>query len=98
MSSPFGVQNFSVELFHKCAGRGQIGKTPPKIDLAFSNNYPSMPNLNFFRPVKVRHPAAQFDIQWTISDDKLDDVRIFLLVRERLLALARHRGVSVCAK
>ena len=79
-SSQFGLQNFSVELFHERIGRGQIGKTPPKIGLPFSDNSPSMSRLNFSRPVKVRHSAAQFDIQYVTSDAKLDDVRIFTLV------------------
>jgi hypothetical protein len=68
-SSPFGLQNFSVELFHERAGRLQIRKTPPKIDLAFSNNSPSIPCLNFSRPVKVHHPPPHFDIQFIVRDD-----------------------------
>jgi hypothetical protein len=51
------LQNFSAELFHERAGRGQIGKAPPKIDLAFYNNPPSVPGLNFSRPVKVHYPV-----------------------------------------
>jgi hypothetical protein len=61
-SSPNGLRSFSAELFHERVGRGQTGKTPPKIDFVFSNNSPSMPRLNFSRPVKVHHPTAQFDI------------------------------------
>jgi hypothetical protein len=79
-SSPFGLQNLSVELFHERAGCLQIRKTPPKIDLAFSNNSPSIPCLNFSRPVKVHHPATHFDIQFIVGDDKFDDVGIPLLV------------------
>jgi hypothetical protein len=82
-SSPFGLRNFSAKLFHERAGRVQIGKTPAKIILAFSNNSPSMPRLNFSRPVKVHYPAAQFDIQFIIGNGKLDDVRIFSLFCDR---------------
>jgi hypothetical protein len=80
------LQNFSVELFPKRAGGGQIGKTPPIIDVAPSNDSPSMSRLNFSRPMKVQHPAAQFDIQHIIIDGKLDDVGIFPLVCDRLPA------------
>jgi|SRR6516225_5769605 hypothetical protein len=83
-SSPFGLQNFSAELFPERAGRVRIRKAPPKIDFAFSNNCPSMSRLNFSRPVKVHDPAAQFDIQFITSDDKLEDVGILLLVCDRL--------------
>jgi hypothetical protein len=58
-SSPFELQNFSVELFHKRAGRLQIRKTPPIIDLAFSNNSPYIPCLNFPRSVKAHNPAVR---------------------------------------
>jgi hypothetical protein len=63
-----GWQKFPTELFHERAGRRQIRKTPAKIDLAFSNNSPSMANLNFSRHVKVHYPAAQFDVQFIIND------------------------------
>jgi hypothetical protein len=78
------LQNFSVELFHERAGRLQIGKTPPKIDVASFNNSSSIPRLNFSRAVKVQHPPAHFDIQFIINDEKLDDVGIFTLVCDRL--------------
>jgi hypothetical protein len=45
-----------------------------------------MPRLNFSRIVKVHDPAAHFDIQFIIGDDKLDDVRIFNLVCDRFPA------------
>jgi hypothetical protein len=82
------LQNFSVELFLKRAGGGQIGKTPPIMDVAPSDNSTSMSRLNFSRPI----PAAQFDIQYIIIDDKLDDVGIFPLVCDRPPAgwLAHH--------
>jgi hypothetical protein len=66
------LQNFSVELFHERAGRLQNRKTPPIIDLAFSNNSPSIP-LNFPRSVKAHHPAVHSDVQFIINDEKLDD-------------------------
>jgi hypothetical protein len=86
------LQNFSVELFHERAGRLQIRKTPPKMDLAFSNDSPSIPCLNFSRPVKVHHLAPHFDIRFIINDEKLDNVGILLLVCDRLPAkwLAHH--------
>jgi hypothetical protein len=92
MSSPFGLQKFSAELFSESGGRVRIEKTPPKINLAFSDNSPSIPRPNFSRPMKVHHPAAHFDIQFIINDEKLDDVGIFILVRDRLPAtwLAHH--------
>jgi hypothetical protein len=77
------LRNCSAELFHERLGRNQLGKTPPKIDLIFSNNSSSMPRLNFSRPVKVHHPAAKFDIQFIAIDDKLDNVRILILVCDR---------------
>jgi len=42
--------------------------------------------------VKVHHPAAHFDIQFIINDEKLDDVGILLLGCDRLPAkwLAHH--------
>jgi hypothetical protein len=66
--------------FFKRAGRRQIRKTPAKINFAFSNNFPSMANLNFSRPVKVHYPAAQFNVQFVINDGKPNDVGIFTLV------------------
>jgi hypothetical protein len=78
-----GWQNFPTELFNECAGIGQIGKTPSKIILAFSNNSPTMPRLNLPHPVKVHDLAAQFDTQFIISNDNLDDVGVFSLVRDR---------------
>jgi hypothetical protein len=77
---------FSAELFHEVAGSGKIGKTPPKIDLVFSNNSPSVPRLDLSRPVKVHYPAGQFEIQFIISDEKLNDVGIFTLVCDSLPA------------
>jgi hypothetical protein len=100
-SSPFGTWNFSAEPVHERPGRGQIGKTPSKKDLAFSDNSPSMPRGNFLRPVKVHHSAAQFDVQLIASDDKLDDVGIFRLICGRFLGhvtTAAHpaRGAIYC--
>jgi hypothetical protein len=82
-------------------GRLQIRKTPPEIDLARSNNPPSIPRLNFSRPVKVHHTAAYFDIQFIVSDDKLNDMGIFPLVCGRFLGrvtTAAHsaRGAIYC--
>jgi hypothetical protein len=68
---------FSTELFYERASRGQIRKTPPKIDLFFYDNSPPVPHLNFPRPVKLRHSAVYFEIQYIIGDGKLDDVGIF---------------------
>jgi hypothetical protein len=79
-SSPNWLRNLTAELFNKRASRVRIRKTPSKKELTFSNNSPSMPRLNFSRPVKVQHPAAHFDIQYIIIEDKLDDVGIFPLV------------------
>jgi hypothetical protein len=70
-----------------------MGKTPPIIDVAPSNDSPSMSRLNFSRPMKVQHPAAQFDIQSIIIDDKLDDVGIFLSFATAL-PLGRWRTIS----
>jgi len=88
-------------LFPERAGRGQIGKTPSKKDLTFSNNSPSMPRRNFSRPVKMHHSAAQFDVQFIASYDKLDDVGIFPLVCGRFfwhVTTAAHsaRGAIYC--
>jgi hypothetical protein len=83
---------FSTELFYERASRGQIRKTPPKIDLFFYDNSPPVPHLNFLRPVKLRHSAVYFDIQYIIGDGKLDDVGIFALVFDRLL---HHNGPCV---
>jgi hypothetical protein len=95
------LQNFTAELFPERLGRRQIGKTPSKKDLAFSNNSPSMPRRNFSRCVKVHHSAAQFDFQFIASDNKLDDVGIFPLVCGRFLGhitTAAHsaRGAIYC--
>src|SRR5262249_20153268 len=78
------LQKLSTELFHERAGRRQIGKTPSKIDLTFTNNPTSMTRLNFARPMKAHYAAAEFDIQFIIGDWDLDDVRIFGLVCGRL--------------
>jgi len=67
-------------LFYERLGRAQIGKTPPKIDLSFCDNSQSMAHLNFAQSVKVHYPAAHFEVQFIIGDDKLDDVGIFTLV------------------
>jgi hypothetical protein len=88
------VKNFPAELFFEHAGHVQIRKTPPKIDLAFSDNSPSIPRLNFSRPVKVHHPAAHFDTQFTINNEKLDDVGIFTLVCDRLPV----KSLGVCTE
>jgi hypothetical protein len=79
-SSPKWLRNLTTELFNKRASRVRIRKTPSKKEFTFSNKSPSMPRLNFSRPVKVQHPAAHFDIQYIIVEDKLDDVGIFPLV------------------
>jgi hypothetical protein len=88
---------FSTELFYERASRGQIRKTPPKIDLFFYDNSPPVPHLNFPRPVKLRHSAVYFEIQYIIGDGKLDDVGIFALVFDRLRGewLAHHNGPCV---
>ena len=78
------LQKLSTELFHERAGRRQIGKTPSKIDLTFTNSPTSMTRLNFARPMKAHYAAAEFDIQFIIGDWDLDDVRIFPLVCDRL--------------
>jgi hypothetical protein len=70
-------------LFYERLGRAQIGKTPPKIDLSFCDNSQSMAHLNFAQSVKVHYPAAHFEVQFIIGDDKLDDVGIFTLVCDR---------------
>jgi hypothetical protein len=81
------LQNFSAELFHERAGASQIGKTPPKIDLAFSNNCPSMPRLNVSRLMKLNDPAVQFNIQSVPrGDGKRNDMGVFPFVRQRLTA------------
>src|SRR5262249_21099771 len=83
-ASLFGWQKLSTELFHESVRRGQIGKTPPKIDLIFAGKPTSMPRLNFARPMKIHYPVAEFDIQFIIVECDLDDVRIFVLVCGRL--------------
>jgi hypothetical protein len=87
MSSPSGLQNFSVELFLKRAGGGQIGKTPPIMDVAPSDNSTSMSRLNF-----ATYSGGSMRQQYIIIDDKLDDVGIFPLVCDRPPAgwLAHH--------
>jgi hypothetical protein len=90
-----GWQNFPTELFHERAGRRQIRKTPAKIDFAFSNNSPSMANLNFSRPVKVHYPAAQFDVQFVINDGKPNDVGKFTLAYDHFFGgPSAHRRPS----
>jgi hypothetical protein len=86
------ADKFSAELFYERVGRAQIGKTPPKIDLSFCDNSPSVPHLSFAQPVKVHYPAAHFEVQFIISNYKLDDVGIFILVCGCLAAKwsARH--------
>jgi len=98
---PPRVRNFSAELLHELAGRSEIGKASPKIDLAFSNNSPSVSRLYLSRPVKLHHSAAHFDIQFFIGGDKLDDVGIFPLVCGRFfwhVTTAAHsaRGAIYC--
>jgi hypothetical protein len=70
----------SAKFFDEGSGACRIGKAPSKINFALSNNSPSMPRLNFSRPVKGQNAAAHFDIQFIISYDKLNDVGIFTLV------------------
>jgi len=61
-----------------------------------------MPRLNFSRSVKVHHSAAQFDVQFIVSNDKLNDVGIFPLVFGRFprrhVTTATHsaRGAIYC--
>jgi hypothetical protein len=66
---------------HNGGSRRHIRKAPPKIDLVFSDNSPSVSNLNLSRLVKAHHPATHFDIQFVGIAGKLDDVRIFAFVR-----------------
>jgi len=54
-----GPAKFSAKLFSEIVGGRLIGKTPAKVDHAFSHNsLPTMPCPNFSRPVKLQHPAA----------------------------------------
>src|SRR5262245_18446732 len=93
-ASWFFLQNFSAELFLERAGGLRIGKTPPKVDLVFYDNSPSVPHLNFSGVVKVHYPAAHLDVQFVFRDGKLDDVGIFALVFDRLRAewVAHHNA------
>jgi hypothetical protein len=46
----------------------------------------------FFATVKVPHPAAHFDIQFIVSDDKFDDVGVLCFVPHRLIADTKRHG------
>ena len=69
---------FSAKLLDKGASRRQVGKAPPKIDLGFFYNSPSVPHLNVSRFMKMHHPAAQLDIQFVGIDGKFGDVMVWV--------------------
>jgi hypothetical protein len=66
--------------------RREIGKAPPKINFIFSNSFPSVSHLNVARSVKFHNSATQFEIQFVGIDAKLDDMRIFDLVRQATIS------------
>ena len=96
-ASYFFCRTSPPKLLLERAGGLRIGKTPPKIDLVFYDNSPSVPHLNFSGTVKVDYPAAHLDVQFVFRNGKLDDVGIFALVFDRLPAewLAHHNGPCV---
>ena len=49
--------------------------------LAFRQNYMAVSRLDVSRIVKIHDPAVQSDIQAALTDSKLDDVRVFPLIR-----------------
>jgi hypothetical protein len=66
------VERFT-EPFDKSPRRRQIRKAQTKIGLAFSNNSPSVSDLNLSRPMEIHHSAVQLDTQFASIDEKLDD-------------------------
>ena len=53
----FGLQNFSAELFHECAGRRQVRKTPAIIRFAFLQSSMPVPRLDVSSIMKVHDPT-----------------------------------------
>jgi hypothetical protein len=49
---------FSAKLLDEGTSRRRVGKAPPKIDLGFFYNSPSVPHLNVSRFMKMQHPAV----------------------------------------
>jgi len=74
----------STNNFNEGAGCRQIGKAPAIIAFAFPQDYAPMPRLDASRIVKVHDSTAQSNIKAFLTHNKLDDVRIFPLIRYRL--------------
>jgi hypothetical protein len=60
--SNFSDAKFSTKLFGEITSRRQIGKAPPIVELASSNDSSSVPRLNMSQFMKVNYPAAQLVI------------------------------------
>jgi hypothetical protein len=78
------LRNFSAELFHERVGRGQIGKAPAIKGSAFPQNNSPVVRLDMSRFVKIDDSTTQSNVQPFLTDSKLDDVRVFPFVRDRL--------------
>jgi hypothetical protein len=70
-----------TELFDEILSDCQIGKAPAIIRFAFLQNYMAVSRLDASRIVKVHDSTAQPDIQAVPTGGKLDDVRVFPLIR-----------------
>ena len=94
-SSSARFAEFPTKLFDKGASDQQIGKAPTITNLTLpGGNSTSILRLNVSRLVKLYYPPAQFDIQSVSSNGKLNDIRMFNLVRCRLLP----RPGTICGR
>jgi hypothetical protein len=76
----------SAKVFEEVASRAQIGKAPPTVGLVVLSNPTPMSRPNMSRLMKVHNLAAQFDFQPVFRDSKLDNIRVFFLICQRLSA------------
>jgi len=89
----------ATKLFNEGASRGQVGEAPAKIGLVLPWCGAAMVRLNAPRLVELHDPATERDIQSLATHDKLDDVSVLSLVRQRFtdpipLAHVRRHGTA----
>src|SRR6516162_9905676 len=89
----------SAKLFGKAVSDQKIGKAPTIIELASRSISTSILRLNLSRLMKLHYPLAQFDVQciciWFVANDnKLNDIRMFDLVRRRFTATTHNEPLS----
>jgi hypothetical protein len=76
--SAFRLVERAAKLFDEGVRHRQVRKTPA---LAFLQNCMAVSRLDVSQIVKVHDPRAESDIQAVLTDSKLDDVRVFPLIR-----------------